>query len=346
MSICQRLIPALIVLLVFSPLISARTHHFRSGSKKKALPVGMEDLFKEMWAISGASYCMRNDIIAWDVGSTTTNYIPITRLVNVQGHQGVSVYDGDGFTRAVIGYDTQTHIAFLVFRGTIPSSPQNLYQDLTAIVSSNYVHAGCDGCKVGSGLKSAYDSIAAQNIIRDFQMIYNAHSTDTNPPPRIVVSGHSLGGAMANFGFIDVCDTLGSVDIFVTFGAPRVGNSYFADWLTASNCAANQKYRVTYNRDLIPHVPFGYFGIFKHAGAEIFYRDNNQAPADNCGQDTNTCSGSLWLTASLIDHGAYMGMSGSNMKCVFSLALFHNFKAKYNRMKNEQYNLKRKSFET
>jgi len=43
--------------------------------------------------------------------------------------------------------------------------------------------------------------------MNDLQTLYGKHAND-DPPVKVVISGHSLGGAMANFAFIDVRVTL------------------------------------------------------------------------------------------------------------------------------------------
>jgi len=51
------------------------------------------------------------------------------------------------------------------------------------------------------------------------------------PAAPIVVTGHSLGGALATFAVLDLLNNLSnSLGLFVSFGSPRVGNSNFANF--------------------------------------------------------------------------------------------------------------------
>lgn len=73
-----------------------------------------------------------------------------------------------------------------------------------------------------------------------------------------------------------------------------------------------------------------FFG-FKHAGNELFFEDNNKKP-QFCGQKSNQCSNALnslplAMLFILRDHGNYMGIS--NMGCVMSTSLIHNFKERH-----------------
>lgn len=52
------------------------------------------------------------------------------------------------------------------------------------------------------------------------------------PSAKIIVSGHSLGGALAVLCALDLHRTYNKVDRLTTIGQPRIGNSEFANYLT------------------------------------------------------------------------------------------------------------------
>ncbi|KAI5055852.1 hypothetical protein GOP47_0029684 [Adiantum capillus-veneris] len=99
-----------------------------------------------------------------------------------------------------------------------------------------------------------------------------------NPKARLVVTGHSLGGALAavfaglllykNVERNEKKLLLESLSAIYTFGQPRVGDKVFASFM-ASKLEQHkvQYYRVVYAYDLVPRVPFDdrVFG-FKHFG--------------------------------------------------------------------------------
>lgn len=64
-----------------------------------------------------------------------------------------------------------------------------------------------------------------------------------HPDAKIVVTGHSLGAAMATLGAAEIKLKYGRVDEFYSFGSPRVGNQNFAQWWNSNFESA---YRITH----------------------------------------------------------------------------------------------------
>jgi len=93
-------------------------------------------------------------------------------------------------------------------------------------------------------------------------------------PIKVIVTGHSLGGALALLGASYMQSILPrsrgiSFPVYgVTFGAPRVGNRGFVDGITRV-IPANRLFRVVHGNDPVPvlpiPLPFGY----RHAGTKI-----------------------------------------------------------------------------
>jgi predicted lipase len=77
--------------------------------------------------------------------------------------------------------------------------------------------------------------------------------------------GHSLGGAMATFGALELSRLNYNVNLF-TYGAPRVGNVFFAELINVIVSGINL--RGVFKDDPAPTVP-GLFLGFRHAGTEI-----------------------------------------------------------------------------
>lgn len=101
--------------------------------------------------------------------------------------------------------------------------------------------------------------------------------SDTRDRPRIWLTGHSLGGAMAVLAAQSVSDQPGPLPCVYTYGAPRVGNRTFTQGYTPTH------YRLERRKDLVPHalplyttglpwplLPppffFGLPGRYKHTG--------------------------------------------------------------------------------
>ena len=68
----------------------------------------------------------------------------------------------------------------------------------------------------------------------------------------IGITGHSLGGAMANLLALEIVRKFNLISELYTFGAPRLGNISFINYF--SKLISNAK-RIVHNRDIVPHLP-------------------------------------------------------------------------------------------
>ena len=92
------------------------------------------------------------------------------------------------------------------------------------------------------------------------------------PDYRLVVHGHSLGGALATliaFQMVDVHKLPGSEIELVTFGAPRVGDEAFVKQL--EEYVPNQL-RVINSTDIVPMLPLQAMG-YNHPKWELWLDD-------------------------------------------------------------------------
>jgi len=96
-----------------------------------------------------------------------------------------------------------------------------------------------------------------------------------HPGARLLVTGHSLGGAQAHYAAMDFA-SWGLRPTVFTFGSPRPGDSVWAasyDQLVGSGSS----FRVTHYSDPVPHSPpMGAFPgcsftDWRHVGTEIYY---------------------------------------------------------------------------
>ena len=120
----------------------------------------------------------------------------------------------------------------------------------------------CKDCKVHSGFFDTWMSL--QNAtLREIQRLRTAH-----PTVPLVVTGHSLGGAVATLGsYILHNDLKVPVDATYTYGSPRVGNQEFA---LAVHNRSGSEWRVTHHRDIVPHLPPDIWLLgFKHTAREV-----------------------------------------------------------------------------
>jgi predicted lipase len=77
---------------------------------------------------------------------------------------------------------------------------------------------------------------------------------------KIIVSGHSLGAALATLCALDLQYNFPHVDIACLItGSPRVGNTYFAD---SFDRRVPDTYRMVYQDDIVTRVPFRWMAGF------------------------------------------------------------------------------------
>ena len=195
--------------------------------------------------------------------------------------------------------DDQTTI-IAVFRGTNLAAPDdtlanpvNLAQDITAVLVS---YSACTNCYIHYGFQTAYNTIVSQmkSNLKTLQASYPSAT-------KLVVTGHSLGGALATLFAMDmlVNEKASNVNL-VTFGSPRVGNTAFSQFTNSLITGTNL--RVTYNNDVITVLPLVLMG-FKHVGAEVHYVPSGHYYLLSLGVDVD------YTRASLLDHLSYPSMT-------------------------------------
>jgi len=92
-----------------------------------------------------------------------------------------------------------------------------------------------------------------------------------HPNSKVLVTGHSRGGAMATLAALDLAKDGVKTDL-ITFGAPRVGNTQFSQYADKTLKGLNM--RVTYKDDVVTGIPSQAIG-YRHSGQEVHYTDYN-----------------------------------------------------------------------
>ncbi|ORX72380.1 alpha/beta-hydrolase, partial [Linderina pennispora] len=115
-----------------------------------------------------------------------------------------------------------------------------------------------------AGYKSTADGI--KKNIADLAAKY--------PDYKIVLTGHSLGGAEATIAAADIVLTrqewVSKLQLW-TYGEPRVGTPAFVNWLSQQPFPI---YRVVNKGDLVPQIPTRSLG-FQHHSQEVWYSPND-----------------------------------------------------------------------
>ncbi|KAG5471304.1 hypothetical protein LSCM1_01381 [Leishmania martiniquensis] len=260
--------------------------------------------YAEAWRahfFSRATYCKSSDVRSWKCGPACSSVGAIEMKAVMSN-----------FLPGTFGFVGADHVKgqiVVAYRGT--NNVQNFLADLN-LLQKNYDKSSTCGkrCKVHAGFYDSYKSLRQQtrdNVLRLIQ---------DHPTYEILVTGHSLGGAMAVLAAADLQEHLNRLKCssackpvsLYTFGAPRVGNAAFAKWVDAL-LANGAKYRITHGLDPVVRVPALLCG-YAHTTSEVFFRTRSNSSAVKCndspGREDSKCSLgmlSLWPD----DHLYYMG---------------------------------------
>jgi predicted lipase len=116
-------------------------------------------------------------------------------------------------TEGVVGYVPRLNAIFIAFRGS--ETLENWIDDL----SFGFVdYPFCEACEVHTGFYSAHQAA--------MQQVTDAVVDILKQKPflrRIVVTGHSLGGALATLTALDLKSANFGTVYTITFGSPRIG---------------------------------------------------------------------------------------------------------------------------
>ena len=176
--------------------------------------------------------------------------------------------------------DTQGFVAtkdktiYVVWRG---SESKKDFQNDASIDKVPFIN---DGEKVHIGFKYCWESVLDDTYNAIDTALENLQGEATD----IVVSGHSLGGAVATLYAHSIKKHYPHYNVkATTIGSPRVGNKVFKDNYDNSNI---DTLRIVHNNDLVTHTPY-----------IRFYHVNYQVRLDTNGNrlENDGSLKSLWL---------------------------------------------------
>ncbi|KAF9566678.1 alpha/beta-hydrolase [Agrocybe pediades] len=166
---------------------------------------------------------------------------------------------------------------------------------------------------VHSGFANEH-AITAPVILKEVKRLMSVKNTN-----KVVVIGHSLGGALAELDALFFTLNLPSSTSIsaVTYGTPRVGNPAFASLFDAK--VPNFK-RINNEQDLIPIVPGRFLG-FSHPHGEIHILSPGNAVA--CSGDDDATDSQCTISSvpnvfsgNILNHlGPYQGINIGTIFC-------------------------------
>ncbi|KAI9292200.1 alpha/beta-hydrolase [Neoconidiobolus thromboides FSU 785] len=259
--------------------------------KNSTLKLVEEDDAKMIFNYAGASLCGDTNLTYWNC--TFCSRIPTAKVYGIY-------LDPSTEGRAISAVDTTKGIIALAFRGT--SNIQNWLQNSKFVLTELY--PGKPGVEVHSGFKLVTDNLFSL-YKEDLKTLLEEY-----PDYKVVVTGHSLGGAISTLSTIKVKDEFNVSDdklINVSYGSPRVGNYDFA---YKYNYMKHSALRVTNARDIVPHFPPRSMN-YVHVLAELWVK-NSKSKGKLCNNkifEDGFCSisGEPYLLTK--DHLAYWELS-------------------------------------
>lgn len=221
------------------------------------------------------------------------------------------IVDVQNCLQAFVGVAHDLNAIIIAFRGTQENSIMNWIQDLFwKQLDLNY--PDMPDAMVHHGFYSAYHNTTLRpGIISAVQRTREIYGDI-----RIIVTGHSMGGAMASFCALDLTVNYGLHNVqLMTFGQPRIGNAVFASYFHKH---VPHAIRVTNEHDMVPHLPpyYSYFPqkTYHHFAREVWLHNIGigslvymiEQICDGSGEDP-TCSRSV-RGNSVSDHLQYFGV--------------------------------------
>ncbi|KAI9294281.1 alpha/beta-hydrolase [Neoconidiobolus thromboides FSU 785] len=234
--------------------------------------------------LAGAAYCNDTNLEAWSCSHCKE--IPI---------QHVATYnDKTTESKAYLAVDKNKEVVVLSFRGS--STLRNFIQD--AKVFKDSIALNNKEYKVHRGFKQCTDSLLPLYIDR------LKESLNKHKHYKLVVVGHSLGGAISVLSALMLRQRLGLKDerleVF-TYGQPRIGDEEFAHYLNQQTFTLT---RAVNSDDIVPHLPpqLKFVSNYYHHHHEIWINGNKDIYCNNDYLEDPNCSASKWYTPSVEDH--------------------------------------------
>ena len=251
-----------------------------------------ESKAREFWYYQVMSECNLDRIQNWNVAPVSSLYPNITEIHIIHN------YTQTGANLAYLAYNSQTNLVFLSVRGSHNST--NDWEDADFLKTD---YEKCNGCAVHNGFYHAYLDLK-DKILELFVNLNKKY-----PSAQTAIFGHSLGGAIATFAFIDLLEMM-KIDFFYSYGSPRVGNENFAKFCNGK-LGNSKTARITHFKDNVPHLPFTFLG-FQHINGEIFYSNEESSQYMVCqkeGEDPKCSIQFNFINTDGGDHGKYMNFS-------------------------------------
>ncbi|KAJ9065188.1 hypothetical protein DSO57_1022222 [Entomophthora muscae] len=192
--------------------------------------------------------------------------------------------------RAVLLFDKHHNQIVLSYRGSL--FLENWIQDLVYLMAPVPY---AKGAKIQLGFKQMHQKLYT-DIIGPLR-----EALDKYPDSKLLVTGHSLGAALATVMASDLLhrEVVHSQRLnVITFGEPRVGNLEFARWYNSQPAHIT---RIVNENDIVPHLNPASLGYVNHV-SEMYIQNNRSRICSSIDLEDVTCSLSRFPNLSVINH--------------------------------------------
>ncbi|KAL8801648.1 MAG: hypothetical protein Q9200_006875 [Gallowayella weberi] len=224
------------------------------------------DTFKFISQYAAAAYCPGNNNSPNTTLTCPRGNCPLVEAagaVTLSEFEDTPKFDDTGY----IAIDDTNKIIVLAIRGSVSDTNWRADWDMIR-VQVNF----CDNCKIHRGFRNSWEEIKIAVLV-NIQKAVQLH-----PDYRIIVTGHSLGGAVATLAAAELRRLdghfLAETELY-TFGSPRIANDVAAEWLSGQS---RFSWRITNENDIVPRLPPHILG-YHHTEPEYWIYDHGDNPS-------------------------------------------------------------------
>ncbi|KAL8684619.1 MAG: hypothetical protein Q9224_006231 [Gallowayella concinna] len=224
------------------------------------------DTFKFISQYAAAAYCEGNNDSPNTRLTCPKGNCPLVEAagaVTLSEFEDTPKFDDTGY----MAIDDMNKIIVLAIRGSVSSSNWKADWDMIR-VKVNF----CDECKIHRGFRNSWEEIKIAVLVNMKKAV------ERHPDYRIVVTGHSLGGAVATLAAAELrrlSDHFLAETELYTFGSPRIANKEAAEWMSGQS---RYSWRITNENDLVPRLPPHMLG-YHHTEPEYWIYDHGEDPS-------------------------------------------------------------------
>ncbi len=213
--------------------------------------------------------CSDFEIVGFSAPTPESNQTYMTGLYDHKRKESVFIFAG---TKTDNNYLMDMDIMPTPY---IPVNAANLTEDVY----------DCPGCMVHEGFYKTWSEDY------EFTLETIAQMKMTNPDYRLVILGHSLGGAVAQLAGLEFYTSTEELPLIVTWGSPQVGNKKFVDYLnrkthvessfhsldgSAKSLSGNIR-----NQHVNDTIPVLLASFYNHGGVEVWIAKAEAGPSPN-----------------------------------------------------------------